>query len=110
MASSFKVLGQIAPAANTNTDLYTAPAGSQVVVSTLYVCNRGASSATFRIAIRPSGEALADKHYAAYDMTVDANATIPWTIGWTLNATDVITVRASNANLSFAAFGTEITP
>lgn len=110
MATNYKVLGQSAPSATTDTTLYTVPASTQSVISTVNVCNRGATSATFRIAVRPAGASIANQHYVAYDITVDANAAIPWTIGMTLNATDVVTVRASNGNLSFSAFGSEITP
>lgn len=110
MPTNYKVLGQSAPSATTDTTLYTAPASTQAVISTVTVCNRGTTSATFRIAVRPDGAALANQHYVAYDVQVDANATIPWTIGMTLGDTDVVTVRGSSANLSFTAFGSEITP
>lgn len=109
MATNYMVLGQVATSATTDTTLYTVPAATQAVISTVSVCNRGSTSATFRIAVRPNGTALANQHYVAYDVQVDANATVPWTIGITLGDTDVITVRASNANLSFSAFGSEIT-
>lgn len=106
----YKVLGQSAPGATTNTDVYTVPANTQAVISTINVANRASSSATFRIAVRPNGAALANQHYVAFDMTVDGNAAIPWTIGMTLGDTDVITVYASNTSLSFTVFGSEITP
>lgn len=108
MAVAYKVLGQSAPAANTDTGLYTVPTGNQAVVSTVNVCNQSATQATFRIAVRPGGATLAASHYVAYDITVGANAAVPWTIGITLGAGDVITVRSSSASLSFSAFGSEI--
>ena len=109
MATNYKVLGQSAPSATTDTTLYTVPASTQAVISTVTVCNRGSAAATFRIAVRPDGASLSNQHYVAYDVQVDANATIPWTIGMTLGDTDVVTVRGSSANLSFTAFGSEIT-
>ena len=110
MATNYKVLGQSAPSATTDTTLYTVPASTQAVISTVTVCNRGATSATFRIGVRPNGASIANQHYVAYDVSVDGNATIPWTIGITLGDTDVVTVRASTADVSFSAFGSEITP
>lgn len=110
MATNYKVLGQVAPSATTDTTLYTVPASTQTVVSTINVCNRGTSAATVRIAVRPAGATLANLHYQAFDTVVDGSAILPLTIGMTLNATDVITVRASTANFSFSAFGSEITP
>ena len=110
MATNYKVLGQSAPSATTDTTLYTVPASTQAVISTVTVCNRSATSATFRIGVRPNGASIANQHYVAYDVSVDGNATIPWTIGITLGDTDVVTVRASTADVSFSAFGSEITP
>lgn len=110
MATNYKVLGQSAPSATTDTTLYTVPASTQAVISTVNVCNRGSAAATFRIAVRPDGASIANQHYLAFDVTVDGNAIIPLTLGVTLGDTDVLTVRASSANLSFSAFGSEITP
>jgi len=108
MATTYKVLGQSYPAATTPTDLYTVGAGKSVILSTLSVCNTSASAATFRVAIRPAGEALANKHYIAYGATVTPNDTNFITVGITLAATDVITVYSSAQSLVFNVFGTEI--
>ena len=108
MPTTYKVLGQVAPSATTLTTLDTVPSATSAVVSTIAVCNRAATSATYRIAIRPAGAAIANEHYIAYDSTVAANDTTMLTIGITLAATDVISVYASSANLSFNAFGSEI--
>jgi glucose-6-phosphate dehydrogenase assembly protein OpcA len=108
MPTTYKVLGQVAPSATTATTLYTVPASTQTVVSTIAVANRGASSATYRIAIRVAGSALSNEEYIAYDTAITANNSTMITIGVTLGATDVITVYASTADLSFNAFGSEI--
>ena len=108
MASTYKVLAQSAPSATTNTDVYTVGSGKSAVVSTITVCNRAASSATYRIAIRVAGATIANEDYIAYDASVPANDTINLTIGVTLAATDVVTVYASTANLSINLFGAEI--
>jgi hypothetical protein len=108
MAYTYKVLGQSAPSATTNTDVYTVGAGKQAVVSTITVANRSASAATYRIAIRPAGATIANQHYIAYGVTVGANDTTPLTLGISLAQTDVITVYASTADLSFGVFGSEI--
>ena len=108
MPTAYKVLGQVAPSATTNTTLETVPSATQAVVSTIAVCNRAATAATYRIAVRPAGATLANEHYIAYDSTVAANDSTFITVGITLAATDVVTVYASSANLSFSAFGSEI--
>ena len=109
MATNYKVLGQSAPSATTATTLYTVPASTQAVVSTIFICNRGASSATFRLSVRPDGAAQANQHYIAYDITVSPGATYAWTNGITMGDTDVVTVYASTADVTFSAFGSEIT-
>lgn len=107
MATTYKVLGQSNPAATTATSLYTVPAASSAIVSTISVCNLGAAPATFRIAVRPAGATLANQHYVVYDTTLAPQNTQTFTIGMTLAATDVVTVYASTANMSFNAFGSE---
>lgn len=108
MPTTYKVLGQSNPAATTATTLYTVPSATSVVGSTLNVCNQGSSPATYRIAIRPAGETLAAKHYIAYDATILGNNSIAITVGFTLATTDVVTVYASTATMSFNLFGSEI--
>lgn len=108
MATTYKVLAQSNPAATTATTLYTTPASTQTIVSTISVCNQAATAATYRIAVRPAGAALAAQHYIVYGATVPASDSVMLTVGITLAATDVVTVYASSANLSFNAFGSEI--
>jgi hypothetical protein len=108
MAFTYKVLGQSAPSATTNTDVYTVGSGKQAIVSTITIANRAASAATYRIAIRPAGATIANQHYIAYDAGVPANDTISLTLGISLQATDVITIYTSTANFSIGVFGSEI--
>jgi hypothetical protein len=63
MATTYKVLAQSAPLATTNTDVYTVGATKQTIISTVTICNRSASAATYRIAVRPDGDTLANEHY-----------------------------------------------
>ena len=102
-----KVLGQVNPSATTATTLYTVPSAKSAVISTLTICNQAATAATFRVAVRPAGASLAAVHYVAYDITVGASDTTALTLGITLATTDVVTVYASTANLSFHAYGDE---
>ena len=108
MPTTYKVLGQINPAANTATTLYTVPSGNSSVVSTLTVCNQLGTVANFRVAVRPAGETLDSKHYINYDTQVPGFDQLALTIGITLATTDVVTVYANTANVSFNLFGTEL--
>jgi glucose-6-phosphate dehydrogenase assembly protein OpcA len=108
MATTYKILGQSAPSATTNTNVYTVPSATQAVISTITVTNRANTAATYRIALRPNGDTVANQHYIAYDATVPANDTIALSLGLTIGAADIVTVYASSANLSFGVFGSEI--
>jgi hypothetical protein len=108
MATAYKVLGQVAPSATTATTVYTVPAATSAVVSSIAVCNRAGTAATFRLSVRPDGASLANEHYLTYDAALDANDTIILTIGVTMDATDVLEAYASSGDLTFQAYGSEI--
>ena len=104
---AYKVLGQSNPSATTATTLYTVPSSVSAVISTITVCNQAATAATYRISVRPAGATQTNAMYIAYDVTVGANDTTALTLGLTLATTDIITVYASSATLSFNAYGSE---
>ena len=110
MARTAQVLGQSAPASATDTTLYTVPASTECVISSIHFCNTsGSASEDVRIAIQPKGEALALKHYLMYDYAVAANDFLSLVIGITLGPGDVVMVRVANGTGSFSAFGVETT-
>ena len=108
MAVSYKVLGQSYPAAATTTTIYTVGTGTAAVVSTIVVCNQTSTSATYRIAIKPTADTLSTLHYVAYNAVVPALDSVSLTVGMTLGAAENIIVYSSNSSTSFNAFGTEI--
>jgi hypothetical protein len=108
MPTNYKILAQAA-SATADTSFYTVPADTETVVSTFVVCNRGTAAATYRINTRVDGTATGVTNALAFDATVPANDTIALTLGITLNASDQISCMASNTNLTFQAFGCEIT-
>jgi hypothetical protein len=108
MATTYKVLGQSNPAATTSTAVYTVPALTQAIVSTLTVCNQSATDATFRVSISVNGAALSAKEYIAYDASISGNGFVALTLGISLGAADVVRIYSSIANLSFCVFGAEI--
>ena len=108
MANIYKVLGQVIPAATTNTTLYTCATANGAVASTLTIFNQS-SGATVRVAVRPAGAALATSQYVLYDVPVSSNDCLFLTIGLSLANTDVVTCYASSANVSFGLYGTELT-
>ena len=108
MAATYKVLGQVNPAHHTLATAYTVPSDTETVISTITVANIGAAPATYRIAVRPNGDTLANEHYIVYDSNVAPQSTDTLTIGITLDATDDVIVYASTATMAFNLFGSEI--
>lgn len=110
MATSYKTLGQLDLTDATLTTLYTCPASTETVISTVVIANRAAAADTFRLAIRTDGDSIADKHYVAYDVPVAANDSTTLTLGIALEATDVLSVAAGGtaSTLSVNAFGAEV--
>jgi hypothetical protein len=89
--------------------LYTVPAVTQTIISTINVVNTAASAAdVIRIAVRPDGATLANQHYIVYGVSLSAGATFTYTGGITIDAADVITIYSTNGTSSFNAFGSEI--
>ncbi len=110
MPTSYKVLGQVAASANTTHNVYTVPAATQAVLSTIVITNRSATTnSTYRIAVQPGGAALSNTHFIAYDAPVAFLDSVALTIGVTMGATDVLSVNTSTDTVSFSVFGSEIT-
>ncbi len=94
---------QLKPSAATLSTLLTA--SGETVVSSLVVCNLSAVATTFRIAIRPLGASISDEMYIYYDAPINGNDTFVATIGVTLKNTDIVSVYATLATVSFGLFG-----
>jgi len=88
--------------------LYTAPALTSTVCSTLVICNQGVST-VFRVAVRPAGTALDPKHYLIVDNTINQYDSVFLTLGVSLATTDVVSVYAGATSVSFSLFGSELT-
>lgn len=107
--SVYKILGQANPGASTLATLYTVPATSFAVSSSIIIANLSGNSANFRISVAPQGAADNPKQYLAYDCQISGNEIYDFTIGLTLSGSDVVRVYANNNNLVFNIFGEEIT-
>jgi hypothetical protein len=107
MANAYKILGQVSDASANDVELYLAT-GVEAIVSTIIVANRASAAKTFRIATKTDNSAVADTDYVAYDTSIAANDTITLTLGITLEDGAEISVGSSDANVTFQAYGTEI--
>ncbi len=107
MTDILKPLGQAAPSATTETDLYTVPDETMTTVSSVVVCNRAGTAGTVRVSVSVGGAATTDKDYLLYDKSVAANDYITLVIGITIKESDVMRVYASSGDFSFNLFGVE---
>jgi len=108
MATVRKVLGQLIPAAFNLETLYTVPADTQAVISSVMVCNISTTD-SFLIAVVPDGQSYGNERNIYYNIEITAANTFTATVGLTLGAGDSIQVLSILGNLTFAAFGQEIT-
>ena len=108
MATVYKVLGQLAPSANTASTLYTVPSANSAVCSTLTICNGGAANAAVNVSVAVGGASANVAQNLVKSSNLLVNDTMFLTLGVTLAATDVIRVESDQANVSFQVFGSEI--
>jgi hypothetical protein len=110
MATTYKILGQAEPSDTDVADLYTVPADTESIVSSLVITNTTGSELTFRIFVRDSGATAGTENAIAYDTPISATSQVAFTLGITLSATDIISVRTDTGNsITFQAFGSELT-
>lgn len=112
MPVTYQVLGQQAPTIGFDTLIYRVPIGTQTIISSISVCNRGSSIGLFSVRIVVGGGASAPEQYIYFAVPIVKNDTFIATIGVTLNAMDEVWVYGDGAggnDLSFQLFGSEIT-
>lgn len=85
------------------------PALTQVVGSTLFICNRDAAATKYRCSVAVAGAVDTEKQYLFYDTDIEGNATERVALGMTLGPADKVRVYATLATLSFNLFGVEVT-
>jgi hypothetical protein len=87
--------------------IYTCPASTAAVVSTIVVCNRGATSATYRVGVSTT-TSYETSGYLVYGATVPANDTVFLTVGVVLDATnDNLLASSDSTDVSVSVFGVE---
>ena len=115
MANAYKILGQIAPVANTLTNAYSTSSAS-AVLNTIYICNQDTANANVDIIVRPTGVALANQHYILRQQNVMQAETLILNLNITMNSSTIIAANVAGRsgetktpNCSISIFGVEIT-
>ena len=98
------ILGQSAPAATTNTTVYTVPASTTATFS-ISICNRGTAACTVRLAIGAAATPT-DSEWIEYDTQILANGVLERT-GLVANAGKRIVAYSSSATTSISIYGFE---
>jgi hypothetical protein len=109
MATAYKP-AQVQGTAGVSTyaTLYSVPASTEAIVSTIAVCNTATAPATYRIGIMGSAGTPAAANWLVYDATVAANDTTFLTVGASLDASKFVRVSSSANTVTFTAFVSEI--
>jgi hypothetical protein len=110
MATSYKY-AQVQGSASTGTynTLYTTPAATQAVISTIVVTNQASSDVTVRIGMDDTAGTPGASEWLVYDAVVAGNDTVALTLGVTMAAQKFIRVSSSADTCNFSAFLSEIT-
>jgi hypothetical protein len=109
VATTYKILGQAEPADTSNADIYTVPASTETIVSTLVVANTTGTDTTFKIFIRENGTTAGSENAIAFDTPIGQASQVAFTLGLTLSDGDIITVQSgAGSTLTFSAFGSEL--
>ena len=98
------ILGQAAPAATTNTTVYTVPAATTATFN-VNICNTGTFPANVRLAISATGTPSASE-WIEYDANLLANEVLERT-GLVAQAARNVVVYTDTATVSVSVYGYE---
>lgn len=109
MATAYKY-SQVQGTASTGTyaTLYTTPAATQAVISSLVITNQASSDVTVRIGLDATAGTPGASEWLVYDAVIAGNDTVALTLGVTLDAEKYLRVSSSADTCNFSAFLSEI--
>lgn len=109
MAESFKYSqAQGTSSTGTYTTVYTTPASTEAVVSSLVICNASSSDITVRIGLDDAEGTPGSDQFLVYDATIAGNDTVSLTLGICMDAEKYIRASSSSSACVFSAFVSEI--
>ena len=109
MAQTYEILGQLAPSANTLTNVFVTGASSSAIVGTITLHNFSDANASYSLVVRPINETLANKHFIIRGGILPAREMISITGAVTMNTNAILAANTSGGSVSFNAYGVEIT-
>jgi hypothetical protein len=88
--------------------LYSTPAATEAIISSIVICNQASSDVTVRIGLDTAEGTPGTSEFLVYDAVIAGNDTVSLTLGITLDASKFIRVSSSADTCSFSAFVSEI--
>jgi hypothetical protein len=108
----YKILGQIQTTANVLTTIYTVPASTNTVVTTITICNQSANTVSINVAANVSGSAVSTRNFIVSGYSLGAAETLVLEPRISLNVGSILSANVTGANassnISINAFGVEI--
>lgn len=108
MPTSYKILGQITPAANTLTNVYST-GSSSAIVGTITIHNFSDTNTSYSLVVRPTATTLNTEHFIIRGGVLPAREQITITGAVTMNANTILVANTGGSLTSFNAYGVEIT-
>jgi hypothetical protein len=114
MANTYKILGQVNPAANTQSNVYVVPAATSAVINSIQISNHlPTTNVSYSLIVMPSANFSSPTSNGQYFIirgsTIPGGDAATLTLSLSLPAGTIIAANTNYANLAFSAFGVEIT-
>ena len=108
----YKILGQIQTTANVLTTIYTVPAATNTMISTITICNQSPNTVSVNVAANVSGSAVTTRNFIVSSYSLGAAETLVLEPRVSLNVGSILSANVTGANassnISINAFGVEI--
>ena len=108
----YKILGQVQTTANILTTIYTVPAATNTMISTITICNQSVNTVSINVAVNVSGSAVSTKNFIVSGYSLGASETLVLEPRISLNVGSILSANITGANassnISINAFGVEI--
>ena len=108
----YKILGQVQPTGNILTTIYTVPAATNTMISTITICNQSVNTVSINVAANVSGSAVTTKNFIVSSYSLGAAETLVLEPRISLNVGSILSANITGANaasnVSINAFGVEI--
>jgi hypothetical protein len=109
LATTYKILGQVRPTGTAVADLYTVPASTEAVISTITASNVSDTASNISLFVVPAAGSASAENALVFETPLSGNTVQAFTLGLTLGAADTLAVQsATGSAVTYQAFGSEL--